>query len=229
MPETIGSLSWLDIQGRDAQKRIVAGVVLTCLGYETPFLWKKSRSNNSLVDRIAQHCIGRNGACINFDPVTGSDERQYCSPGFNMGVGMLCRSYPGSFPEYHTSADTPDKIDSSTLESSLNLVFKICRSLECNDYRYTRVNPNGEPMLSRRKLYESIGIKKVGDFDRSKEFRTYLIWLLNYCDSMHELIDIAEMSDLDLPTLAEAAKITENAGLLKRSPISPLPLRKSTQ
>lgn len=215
VPETVGSLSWLNMQSEGVLDRISAGVVLTCLGYDQPFLWKNSRSNNSIVDRVARHCIGSNGSCINFDPATGSDERQYCSPGFNLPIGMLCRSYPGKFSSYHTSADTVEKIHSRTLGSSLDLVAEICRSLECNDYVYERVDPKGEPMLSKRNLYSQLSIKKAGNFDRSKEFRTHLMWVLNYCDGAHSFIDIAEMSGLGICDLAYAAEVADHAGLLR--------------
>ena len=48
----------------------------------------------------------------------GYDERQYCSPGFNLPVGVLSRTPHGCFPEYHTSADNMDFVGPRPLADS---------------------------------------------------------------------------------------------------------------
>jgi aminopeptidase-like protein len=216
VPETIGSIAWLSMQKDDISERIAAGVVLSCIGNDAPFTWKRSRRGCTYMDRIAQHCIGDNGRCIDFTPVTGSDERQFCSPGFDLNMGLLSRSYPGTFPFYHTSKDTPDKTPSHALADSLDLLYKICMSLEANSIKYKRVDPRGEPMLSKRGLYHSVSVRKEGQFDRSLDPRTALMWVLNFCDGEHELIDIAEQSGLNLLTLSEAAEKAADSGVLMR-------------
>jgi len=216
VPETIGSIAWLHINQEDVKRRTMAGIVLSCVGGDAPFTYKRSRRDNALIDRMAAHFIGERGGSISFSPVTGSDERQYCSPGFDLPVGMFSRAYPGTFPSYHTSADTPDKTPSDVLADSLGCIFDICLGLEANVVKYKRQDPFCEPMLSKRNLYHSVSIRKEKDFDRSKDPRSALMWVLNLSCGDSSLIDIAERSGLDLLVLAEAAERAANAGVLER-------------
>jgi aminopeptidase-like protein len=215
VPETVGSIAWLSLQDERTLNRIDAGVVLSCVGNDAPFTWKRSRRANTVVDRIAENRIGSHGVCIDFTPVTGSDERQFCSPGFDMEMGLLSRSYPGTFPSYHTSADTPDGTPPQALATTLEYLYDICMGVESNTVRYRRVDPRGEPMLSKRGLYHSVSVRKGEKFDRSLDPRTALMWVLNLCDGEHELIDIAERSGLRLQALSDAAERATDAGVLE--------------
>ncbi|MBT3198023.1 MAG: DUF4910 domain-containing protein, partial [Gammaproteobacteria bacterium] len=140
---------------------------------------------------------------------------QFCSPGFDMEMGLLSRSYPGTFPSYHTSADTPDGTPPQALATTLEYLYDICMGVESNTVRYRRVDPRGEPMLSKRGLYHSVSVRKGEKFDRSLDPRTALMWVLNLCDGEHELIDIAERSGLRLQALSDAAERATDAGVLE--------------
>ena len=111
IPGTIGAITWL-AQNRETVGRIRHGLVLTCIGDAGGFHYKKSRRGNAEIDRAAAHVLrhrGESAEILEFSPY-GYDERQYCSPGFNLPVGCLMRSVWGTFPEYHTSADNLDFI-----------------------------------------------------------------------------------------------------------------------
>ena len=106
IPGTIGSLAWL--AANEARVPLVThGLVLSCLGDGAPFTYKQSRRGDAAIDRIAAHVLQASGEPYRVQPFSpyGYDERQYCSPGFDMPVGCLMRSPNGTFPEYHTSAD----------------------------------------------------------------------------------------------------------------------------
>jgi aminopeptidase-like protein len=217
VPETIGSLAWLAYQNEnEVQERTKAGVVLSCIGNDGPFTWKRSRHGNSIIDRVVELCLGDNGTCFDFTPVTGSDERQFCSPGFDMKIGLLSRSYPGTFSFYHTSADTPEKTPPHALAGSLDCLHKICIGMEVNGIKYRRINPYGEPMLSKRGLYDAVSIRKEEDFNYSADLRTHLMWVLNYSDGNHTLLDISEKSRLDLHLLYKAAEVAHDAKVLEK-------------
>ena len=86
----------------------------------------------------------------------GYDERQYCSPGFDLPVGCLMRTPHGRFPEYHTSADNLELVRPEALADSFAKCLRLFEVLEQNR-TYLNTNPNCEPQLGKRGLYDAIG------------------------------------------------------------------------
>jgi aminopeptidase-like protein len=122
IPGTIGAITWLALNPEEA-RRIRHGLVLTCIGDAAGFHYKRSRRGDAEIDRAAENVLrhsGESSEILNFSPF-GYDERQYCSPGFNLPVGCLMRSVWGTFPEYHTSADNLDFIQPMQLAGSLRV------------------------------------------------------------------------------------------------------------
>jgi len=208
IPGTIGAITWL-AQNRETVGHIRHGLVLTCIGDAGGFHYKKSRRGDAEIDRAAA-CVlrdcGEASEILDFSPY-GYDERQYCSPGFNLPVGCLMRSVWGTFPEYHTSADNLDFIQPISLAGSLHACVAIVDVLEENR-KYVNQNPNCEPQLGRRNLYRSTG----GESGR-REINARL-WVLNLSDGEHSLLDIAERSDIPFSTISEAARSLSQADLL---------------
>jgi len=209
IPGTIGAIAWL-AKNRESSKRIRHGLVLTCLGDRGPFHYKKSRQENAEVDRVVEHVLKHtdpSATILPFSPY-GYDERQYCSPGFNLPVGCLMRSVWGTFPEYHTSADNLDFIAPHSLAESLEVCASIVDILE-NDQRYKNLAPFGEPQLGRRGLYPS-----TGGTSPELELNARL-WTLNLSDGQHSLLDIAERSNLPFEQIRAAAELLLGSRLLE--------------
>jgi aminopeptidase-like protein len=209
VPGTIGSLTWLS-RNPAAVPRIRHGLTLACLGDEGQLNYKRSRQGDAVIDRAAALALMRPGPAVvtDFSPF-GYDERQYCSPGFDLPVGSLTRSSHGSFPEYHTDADNLDFVKPERLEESLRACLKILAVLEENR---TLVNqkPFGEPQLGRYGLYDS-----VGGVTSSPDRKMALLWVLNLCDGGRSLLDVAERSNLDFSDILAASQTLEEAGLLR--------------
>jgi aminopeptidase-like protein len=207
IPGTIGSLAWL-ARNPEATGRIRHGMVLSCLGDPGRSTWKRSRRGDTLVDRAAAHVLRAAGdhEILDFTPY-GYDERQYCSPGFDLAVGCLTRTPNGRYPEYHTSADDPDFVRPDALEDSLGKALAIVEVLE-RDRAYLNLNPRGEPQLGRRGLYGSVGGTSPADF------QTALLWVLNQSDGSRTLLDVAERSGLPFGAVREAALALSDVGLL---------------
>jgi aminopeptidase-like protein len=208
LPGTIGAIAWL-AQNQHRANKIRHGLVLTCLGDRAGFHYKKSRRGNADVDRAAALVLKHKSGSelLEFTPY-GYDERQYCSPGFNLPVGCLMRSVWGTFPEYHTSADNLDFIQPSKLEESLEVCASIVEVLE-QDRRYLNLQPYGEPQLGRRNLYNSVGGVSVTDEVNAR------LWVLNLSDGENSLLDIAERSGMQFRLIADAADLLCSSGLLK--------------
>ncbi|HKW94438.1 MAG TPA: DUF4910 domain-containing protein [Methylomirabilota bacterium] len=208
IPGTIGSLTWLS-RSEDLVDRVKHGLVLACLGDRGGFTYKKSRQGAAEVDRAVAHVLRpRSHEIVDFSPY-GYDERQFCSPGFNLPVGCLMRTPHGRYPEYHTSGDDLNLVTAASLGDSLGVSLEVIGLLEGNQ-RYINQNPKGEPQLGRRGLYRSMGGYAQGGVDE-----TALLWILNLSDGSHSLLDIAERSGRDFPSIRRAADLLEANGLLK--------------
>jgi aminopeptidase-like protein len=144
---------------------------------------------------------------VDFSPY-GYDERQFCSPGFDLPVGRLSRTEFATYPEYHTSADDLDLVGPAQLQESLEVCREVVAVLEGNR-RYRNLSPKGEPQLGKRGLYGQIG----GRSD-AEERQMAMLWVLNQSDGSRSLLDVAERSGLSLALLAEVAGLLEEAGLL---------------
>jgi aminopeptidase-like protein len=212
VPGTIGAITWL-ARNREATARIRHGLVLTGIGDAGGFHYKKSRRGDAEIDQAAAHVLAQQAESyeiLEFSPY-GYDERQYCSPGFNLPVGCLMRSVWGSFPEYHTSADNLEFIRPESLAGSLRVCAGIVDVLESNR-RYCNLNPYCEPQLGKRNLYRSTGGETIGSEINAR------LWVLNLSDGEHSLLDIAERSGLAFHAIRGAAEALAESGLLSVIP-----------
>jgi len=211
IPGTIGAITWL-AKNRDTAGRIRHGLVLTGIGNRAGFHYKKSRRGDAAIDRVMAHVLrycGEAAEIVNFSPY-GYDERQYCSPGFNLPVGCLMRSVWGTFPEYHTSADNLSFIDPEQLAASLRVCASAVDVLE-SDGCYVNQNPFCEPQLGKRGLYRSTGGQSIGEQINTR------LWVLNLSDGSHSLLDIAERASIPFSSVHEAATELCESGLLVKS------------
>ena len=215
-PGTIGAIAWLHANRETAVPRIRHGIVLANLGDKGPPTWKRPRCD-APIDRVvaqAMRDLEIGDHPLPFEPY-GYDERQFCSPGFNLPVGRLTRSPAGTFPEYHTSADNLDLVRPEALAESLRLLQSIVEIIEA-DTTWINTCPYGEPQLGRRGLYAKIG-GQAGDGGRlSAQFdQLTLLWVLNLSDGAHSLLDIAERSGKPFAAVAAAAVALREAELLR--------------
>jgi aminopeptidase-like protein len=215
VPAMIGSIAWL-ATNEATLSRIKHGLVISNVGDAGAPTYKRSRRGNSLIDRAMNHVLQRSGSPFNlldFFPY-GYDERQYCSPGFDLPVGLFQRSQFGTFPEYHTSADNLDFIRPQHLAVSFRWIVQALEILE-RDRRLLNLSPKGEPQLGKRGLYS--------DFGSGKDARMRnmaVLWALNLSDGHHSLLDIAERADLPFDLIFAAASALESHGLLSASSCS---------
>ncbi len=211
IPGTIGSITWLARNQTNA-KRIQHGLVVVCVGDAGKFSYKTSRQGDALIDHAAKHVLKSEKESFNlidFFPY-GYDERQYCSPGFNLAVGSLSRSTHGKFPEYHSSGDNLSFVTGAQIAESLEVYLKVIDVLE-NNHTYINQNPHCEPQLGKRGLYGNVGATV-----HRPTFEMALLWILNLSDGTHSLLNIAKRAKMPFETIKQAAKALQDSGLLKR-------------
>ncbi|MFX1451342.1 MAG: DUF4910 domain-containing protein [Promethearchaeota archaeon] len=210
IPETIGAITWLSLN-EGIIKDIKYGLVLTCLGDPGDSTYKKTRKGNSLIDIIVEKVLSDSKEpykIIDFFP-SGSDERQFSSPAFDLSVGSLVRSLYGCFPEYHTSADNLNFVKPKYLANSFKKYWNILYILE-NNKIYQNLNPKCEPHLRKRGLSSTIGGKKVDDEDILVMF-----WILNFSDGKNSLLDISIRSKINFGFIKKIANILHEKSLLE--------------
>lgn len=221
-PETIGSIAYLSRYGEELKAKMHAGLVLTCLGGKTSLKYKMSRRENAPIDELVQYLVNTKSIDVisrGFTPLHGSDERQYCSPGFNLPVGQMARLVYGSYPEYHTSMDTKELMGIDNLLKSVDELENILRLLDKGGY-YINTKPYGEVKLGDYDLYPSVNshenIRTSTDTQLdSRQLLNSILMLLNYSDGKHSLIDIAAKIGLNLDELITVVELLKQKGLLE--------------
>lgn len=207
-PGTIGAITWLKRNEAGAH-RVKHGLVVSCVGDGGGPTYKRSRRGDAPIDRAMAHVLARRDGAevVDFSPY-GYDERQYCSPGFDLPVGLIQRSRHGQFPEYHTSADNLDFIAPEHLATSFAVISEALDIIE-RDGRYLNTSPKCEPQLGKRGLYAAIG-----GHARASELSMAMLWVLNLSDGGASLLDIAERSRMPFSAIAGAADVLIEHGLL---------------
>jgi aminopeptidase-like protein len=210
IPGTIGSITWLSLNEAQVSK-IKHGLVVTCVGDAGKSTYKKSRRGDAEVDKAVIHVLkhsGKEHEIMEFFPY-GYDERQFCSPGFNLPVGCFMRTPHGRFPEYHTSADNLELVQPQYLADSFSKCFSVVNVLE-NNKKYLNQNPKCEPQLGKRGIYRAIGGQADGGVNELA-----MLWVLNLSDGNHTLLDIADRSGFGFDAIKKAAEVLLEHDLLK--------------
>ena len=174
-----------------------------------------SRRGDAEVDRAALHVLRHRGGDHRELPYVpwGCDERQFTSPGYDVPMGALMRTPPGSFPENHTSADDLDFVRPEALADSLAAYIEVVEVLERNR-TLSSLAPFGEPQLGRRGLFRTSGGAGMGGGSDERA----LLWVLNQADGGSSLLDVADRAGLPFGLIDQAAAELERAGLLEAAP-----------
>ena len=136
------------------------------------------------------------------------DERQYCSPGFNLPVICLTRTMYGEYPEYHTSLDNKSLMDFVALEDYIKLITEAVELIETDKF-YTSNMPCGEPQLGKRGLYPTMTTLEA----RGESLKRRL-YLLNFSDGQHSILQIANRLNCKVEDLQNEIEVLIEHNLL---------------
>lgn len=211
VPETIGAICLLKLRGQHFKNKLIAGYQITCVGDAGAFTYKESCQKEALSDRLAKTVLSEYGDYRHypFNPAIGSDERQYCSPGFRLPIGSVMRTMYTEYPEYHSSLDNKSIICFESLSESVDAYFDIVQLLEANR-SWKNTVPYGEPQLGRRGVFRTLGSQI-----NSPDTDLAMWWILNLADGEHDVIAIAEQAKISWKIIAQVADKLSKIGLLE--------------
>lgn len=209
IPETIGSLVYLNKNLNIMKKNTVAGFVITCVGDNNNYSFVPSRYGNSLADRAALNVLKwKHPDFIHYSFLDrGSDERQYCSPGVDLPVVSIMRSKYGEYPEYHTSLDNLDFISPAGLNGAYD-ILKDCLEVLENNEKY-KIKTLGEPQLGKRGLYPTLSNKHT-----KAEVKSMLNFI-TYADGTNDLIDVSNIINVPVKELYPIIASLKKSNLLE--------------
>jgi aminopeptidase-like protein len=187
IPETIGSIYYINKNIEVLKNRVRAGFVLTCLGDERNYSYLKSRNGNTLTDKVAMKVLKDLNVDFSIYPFTenGSDERQYCFPGVDLPIGLLMKSKFGEYPEYHTSLDNLKLVTKKGITDGFELIKAAIYTLESNEIY--KINTICEPFLGKRNLYPEIST-------RNSEYQVRdMMNVISHLDGSKDLLEISDI------------------------------------
>ncbi len=214
-PENIGAAAFLQ-NSKKKIKNIIAGYIINCVGVGKEFTYKRSRIGNSLADKSVINLLANSDlkySIIDFYP-DGSDERQFCSPGFNMPIGLIMRKAYNKFPEYHTSLDNEKLISFQTLEESINFYKDVVKTIENNFIPVGKVL-YGSPQLSKSKIPLYSNLMNYKNKPKSQETR-FILEIINNAEGKKDLLTICNEKKFRLIDYIETVNKLLRAGYIKK-------------
>jgi len=210
IPETIGSITYLNFNYKQMKERVAAGFNVTCVGDDRAYSYVPSRDGNTISDQIALHVLKWTDAEFVkyswFD--RGSDERQYCAPGIDLPIASIIRTKYGKYPEYHTSLDDLETVVTpSGLDGGYWAIRRAIDALEHN--KNYIVSVLGEPQMGKRGLYPTLSTKKSGEEVR------LMMDFISLCDGKASLLNIADKLNVPIWDLYDLCDKLEKHNLLE--------------
>ena len=192
VPETIGSIAYINRNLKKLKKNVIGGYNLTCIGDERNHSCMLSKFQNSPSDTSLIEAYKK--LRIKYKKYSfldrGSDERQFSSPGVDLSITSIFRSKYREYPEYHTSLDNFDLVTLQGLKGGYEVAKLSINNLMQKIIPEPRVMC--EPMLSKKKLYKSVSIK-----NNNKILSRKLLDFLMYADGKTDLSRISNIIKVD--------------------------------
>ena len=214
MPETIGSLCYLSKNYKNLKRDIIAGYTVSLTGGSGPIVYRKARDESSLTNIVIARVLkNKKSISENFNPSKGNDQRQFCSPGYNLPIGSLTNTQPNKTMEYHTSMDNIKNVKKENIIKIVDICVQVVKEFESLEI-YKSLKPYGEPFLSKYNLYPTIS--KGSSINLMRNSTKAIMWLLNYSDGNNDVFEISKKSEVDLKTLRKAVKVCLKKKLLRK-------------
>ena len=211
IPETIGSIAYINENLSNLKKNIFCGLTLTCLGDDKVYSFVKSPKKDSYINKIVFKTLKNEKKKKIYEfTERGSDERNYCAPNVELDVGCFTRSKFGRYKEYHTSGDNLEFISKKGMFNSLMKINKIIDLIEKKKYSNKYIASSiGEPKMDQYNLRDHIGAPKK--FDKNKK-NIMNIWV--YCNGKNDENIISKLTKIKLSKVKEILSLLQEKKLI---------------
>ena len=160
LPETIGVISYLSKNLNNLKKNVLGGYNLTCIGDDKNHSYILSKYQNSpsdyaLLEAYKKFKIKKKEYSF---LERGSDERQYNSPGIDLGITSVFRTKFNEDKEYHTSFDNFKVMTLKGVKGGYRVIKQAISILQNQSFPKSTILC--EPFLTKRNLYPTLSTKK---------------------------------------------------------------------
>lgn len=201
IPETIGSIAYINRHYKHLKKNVCGGYNLSCIGDDRNHScmlskFETSASDESLIEAYKNLKIKNKKHSF---LLRGSDERQYNSPGIDLPIASIFRTRYGDYPEYHTSLDNFSLVTIKGIQGGFKVAKQAIKNLQSKIIPFPRIYC--EPQLGKRDLYPSVSDKKLDNFSRN------LVNILMYSNGIDSLKKISKIIKLPYSETLKLYKI----------------------
>lgn len=209
-PETIGSIAYAHMQDISKVDFVIA--VEIC-GNDNTILFQKAFDVEHRLNRVV-HCAlqiqGKPYRKARFRNLIGSDEYYFNDP--KVGIpGILLTRYPDK--AYHTSEDTPDKLNYEKITETGDLILKIIEIWE-------------QDFIPERLWSGALMRSRFGIQSESKQLNLNWDYLFYSMDGKRSLAELCADFELNFEVILETIKKIENENFVRRIGFSKVGLKK---
>ena len=213
IPETIGSIAYINKNLQHMKKNIIGGYNLSCIGDNRAHSCMLSKYENSPSDFALLEAY-KKLKIKNYKKYSflkrGSDERQYNSPGVEIPITSIFRSKYGTFPEYHTSLDNFNLVTLKGINGGLK-VAKTAINILLNKI-IPKTKMLCEPFMTKYNLYPIVSSNtiKIKTVIKTRNYMDFL----QYSDGKNDIEQISKKIKLSLVNTKKIYKLLKRKNLL---------------
>lgn len=210
LPETIGSITYLNKNIDKLKKNVIGGFNLSCIGDEKQHSCMLTKYENSLSDQSILATYKK--LKLKYKKYSflerGSDERQYNSPGIDLKIASIFRSKYGEYKEYHTSLDDFNLVTKKGISEGAKVAMNAIKILSKKIIpKYTILC---EPQMGKRNLYSNLSFKHNKKSFNSRKLMNFL----QYADGSNDLVKISKLIKLKYAETFKIYKLLSKHNLI---------------
>ena len=201
IPETIGSIAYIFKNLKNLKKKVFCGFNISCIGDEMNHSYILSKYKNSPSDEALLLAYKK----LKIEPLEfsflerGSDERQFNSPGIDLGITSVSRTKYGEYKEYHTSLDNFNLVTKKGIRGGFNVIKKAIEIIQSKKFPKNLVLC--EPFLTKRKLYPTLSGSEKININTSN-----ILDFLQFSDEKNSLEKISKLTKINMNKINEIYK-----------------------